>query len=115
MTGILPIGRFDGLVFDITLEQKSSVTGDMSPVTTGGVGAFISLWPPSQTPVAGTSASLSHAGDGRWVGEVQTQVLTPALAAIPDNTQVAVIYTVNGVMVRYREAMVTSIRRVEAL
>lgn len=114
-SNVLPISRYDTLLYDITLEQKSSVTGEVAPLITGVVTSFISLWPPSLTPIAGTDVVMSHAGDGRWLGEIPDQFMNSALSSIADNTPVAVIYTVNGSMVRYREAVIAAIKRSEAL
>lgn len=115
MQGVLPVSRYDTLVYDITLEEMDTTTGVLRPVETGSVTAALSAWPPSLTSIANTSIALQHLGSGRWIGEVTANVLGAALVSIPDGTPISVIYTRSQAMVRYREAQVVSIRRVEAL
>lgn len=115
MLGVLQISRFDAFLYDVTLQEKDAVTGDIEPLEAGNVQSSISLWPPSLTPIAGTTVQMSHVSDGRWLGELQSQQVAVSFAAIADNTAVAIIYSVNGVMVRYREAVIVSVKRSEAL
>lgn len=115
MVGVLPISRYDALLYDITLEETDADTGVAQPVVEGSVTAFLSLWPPSLTGVNESAVSLHHVGEGRWIGELVPERVAIAMSTISNGTPVAVIYTLNGAMVRYREATAVAIRRVEAL
>jgi hypothetical protein len=110
----IEIARLDDCKFDLTLDADDLTTGTSGPLTTGTVSAHLSLWPPSLTPLPGAAAPLSHLTAGRWLGSLDTTVVSAALAPLRDNTRLAVVYVVEGAMARYREAVVVTMRRSDA-
>lgn len=116
MPDMILVSRYDALIYDITLEQKNGTTGIIAPVTTGVVRAYLCAWPPSiGNALPATTTTLTHLGNGRYIGEVSAANMATALSAVYDDTLIAVIYELDGVMVRFREARAESILRVEAI
>jgi hypothetical protein len=114
LASAVQVARTDDLVTDVTLEQTDGVTGVTGPLTGGVVTHHLSAWPPSLTPLPGSSVPLAHLGGGRWIGALDVLEVAAALAGVRDGGQLALVLVVDGAMARYRPAVAVTMRRSEA-